>query len=101
MQQYLVKISFEAKDQIRNILEYLFFVFKSKQAYDAVKKDFFETVDRLSYTAGVIPESDNEKLRKRRLKIIHFKSHGYIMLFRVDANIATIVEVHHETENYT
>ena len=42
MQQYLVKISFEAKDQIRNILEYLFFVFKSKQAYDAVKKIFLK-----------------------------------------------------------
>ena len=100
MKRYRVEITDLAIIQLRNILEYLYYVLHSMQAYESVKNDYLKTIDLLADVAGTLPDCNEETLRMRRLKKFHFRSHKYIILCRVDPDVVTIVEIHHEIEDY-
>ena len=100
MKRCSVKISKEAKAEFKEYLRYIKDSYKNSQAVKALKDDYDETIKTLSISAYSLPACENEKLRKKKLKKIHFQRHRYIMLFRVDENVATVVEIHHELEDY-
>ena len=100
MQHYRVELTASAKRQLRNILEYIYYNLRNEQAYQSVKEDFIKTFERLEFSAGLIADSEDDILRKLNLKKMHFISHKYVLLFKVVEDVAYVVEIHHESEDY-
>ena len=103
MKKYRIEIVPEAEEQIREYLAYILIVFRNKQAYEAVKEDYRNTLTRLSNIAGSIGEPDEDELRIRGLKKILFEKHNYVILYRTiegDSPIARIVKIYHTSEDY-
>ncbi len=100
MDNYKITVTPDALGMLNQYLSYILFVLRNEQAYEEVKKDYFETLDNLSNIAGSIAEPKEEKLLERGLKRIHFLRHRYIMLYKVDGDEAIVVYIFHETEDY-
>ncbi len=100
MKKYNVTITPNVYDKLNQYLSYLLFVIKSKQAFDAVKKDFKETIEELSRVALSLQDPPEIELRKRNLKRIHFRRHKYILLYWLDGDEAVVVYIFHESEDY-
>ena len=100
MKQFKVIVAPEAEEQIQRYLAYILFVFRREDAYEAVKKDYLNTLKRLRTEAGIIGESRFKQLRDRELKQIFFKSHDYVILFRVKGDVAEVAKIFHTSEDY-
>ena len=100
MDRYTVEITEEAEAQIAEYLEYLLFEFNSEQAYEAVRDDYYETLERLTKVAGRIPISDKPNLAKRKLRSIFFGKHDYVILYRLVGDVAEIIKIYHTLEDY-
>ena len=100
MKQYKIYITDTASDDIKQHLEYVRNTLHNEQAYVSLKDDFRETLQQLKSMAAVIPIGDNINLKKRKLRRIHFRRHRYTILYRVEEDIAYVIEIHHELEDY-
>ena len=100
MRPYKVKVSPNAKGELKDRLAYLVKVKHNKQAATNVMQDYRETRESLSRIAGSIKESDSKKLRERGLKRINFRRHDYFLLFRTDGEIVTVTNIFHFLEDY-
>ncbi len=100
MIHYKVVIAPSAKKDIKRYIGYLADVKKSKQAAQALFDDYRKTKKRLADVAGMIKESDNEKIRARDLKRLNFDKHNYFLLFRVKEDTVEIVAIFHSLEDY-
>ncbi len=100
MKEYRVILAPEAEEQIGRYLAYLLFVLQSEQAYDAVKADYYRTLERLTREAGMIRESRFKELRDRGLKQIFFDKHDYVMLYRINGDVAEVAKIFHTSEDY-
>ena len=100
MKTYRVVITDKAKSQISQYLRYLKNDLKNPQAAKAVRDDFKETIKQLGNVAGILKSCDNPNLTKRNLKKISFQRHDYVMLYRIEDNIATVVCVYHMLQDY-
>ena len=72
MDEYSVEITEEAEAQIEEYLAYLLFDLNSEQAYEAVRDDYYNTLERLTKVAGMMPISDKPNLARRNLRAIFF-----------------------------
>jgi len=100
MKSYKVKVSPNAKKELKDRLAYLVKVKQNKQAANNVMQDYRETRESLSRIAGSIKEADSKKLRERSLKRINFHRHDYFLLFRIDGEVVTVTNVFHFLEDY-
>ncbi|MBQ6133787.1 MAG: type II toxin-antitoxin system RelE/ParE family toxin [Lachnospiraceae bacterium] len=100
MKIHKVTVVPEAKEKMREYLSYLLFVLQSEQAYDAVKKDYHDTIDELSKVAGAHQEPPEPELAERGLKRMHFLRHNYVMLYEMDGDEAVVDYIFHESEDY-
>ncbi len=100
MKRYKVTVAPEAEEQIKRYLAYILIVFQREDAYEAVKEDYYKTLERLSEMADMIGESRFEKLRERGLKQIFFEKHDYVMLYRVKDDTAEVAKIYHTSEDY-
>ncbi len=100
MKTYKVVITDKAKSQLKEYLYYLRNDLKNPQAAKAVRDDYAETVKQIRNVAGSLKTCDNPNLAKRNLKRICFQRHDYVILFRVEDNIATIVRIYHMLQDY-
>ncbi len=100
MKKYNVTIVPEAEAQLRKHLEYLLLVKQSEQAYNAVKEDYYETINTLSAVAGSIGEAAQHKLRIRGLKKMLFRKHQYVVLFYIEGDEVIITKIFHTSEDY-
>ena len=80
MKKYRVRLTKEAREQLRHHLQYIHNVLKNAQAAKAVRDDLQETQKVLSEIADSIKQSDNPRLAKRGIKKIHLRRHNYVML---------------------
>ena len=101
MDEYKVKITEEAESQIEGYLEYLLLKFKSEQAYNAVKDDYYHTLERLSRVAGAQKIADDPRLASLKIRKIFFEKHDYVMLYRLNGDVAEILKIFHALEDYT
>ena len=83
--EYKVVLTSEAKTQFRKIIYYLLHELESPQAATNVADDFDETVDRLSSVAGSLKICDDEVLRAKEYRTIHFRRHKYLMIYSIHA----------------
>ena len=70
----------DAKEQMQNILDYLFFELNNAQAAYSVEQDMKDTTQRLSHIADNLKFCDNSKLHALGYRTIHLKCHRSFML---------------------
>ena len=100
MKEYEVKIVPKAKEKMRDYLSYILVVFQRENAYEAVKRDYYETIDTLANVAGSRPDPSEPELIRRGLKEMHFLHHKYKMLYWLDGKEAVVVYIFHDSEDY-
>ena len=100
MDTYKVILSPHAYAQIVDHHDYLRFSLLNEQAAESMWRDAFETVRRLSAVAGSLRFCRTYELRKRGYRLIRFKSHRYVMIYRVEAQTVLIEAVYHELQSY-
>jgi plasmid stabilization system protein ParE len=97
---YKIVVTEDAEADLDNILRYLLFVKKSKQAAKNGFEDFEDTKETLSSIAGSLKYVDNDHLRELGYKRINFLRHDYFMLFRIERNIVTVDNIFHVLQDY-
>lgn len=100
MKQYQVKVTPEAKEQLRDILAYIKKKLKNPQGAKNFREDYKATVAELKTVAGNLAYCENQYLAAKKLKKIHFRSHDYVILFRTNDGIAEVVNLYHDSQDY-
>ncbi len=100
MKKYKVRITPDAKEDLRNILAYLKNKYHNQQAVKNVWDDYIQTRKTLERSAGSLQEPESEQLQERGLKRINFLRHSYFMLYEMEEETAVIVKVFHSLEDY-
>lgn len=90
----------DAREQLQNILDYLFFKLNNAQATYNVEQDMKETTQTLSHVASSLKLCDNAKLHALGYRIIHLKSHQYFMLYKIIDNIVRVDGIYHDLQDY-
>lgn len=98
--EYKVVLTSEAKTQFRKIIYYLLHELESPQAATNVADDFDETVDRLSSVAGSLKICDDEVLRAKEYRTIHFRRHKYLMIYSIHGDTAYVEGIYHDLQDY-
>lgn len=101
MKEYKVIVSVDAENALTKYLDYLYYVKQSPQSASNVLKDFFSTVDKLSYLASSLPEPQSEKMRELKLKLTKLDKHNYYLVFTVndDTNTVVVTNIFHTSED--
>lgn len=90
----------DAKEQLQNILDYLFFELNNAQAAYNVEQDMKQTARLLSHMAGSLKICENPRLRDLGYRIIHLKHHNYFLLYRIQDDTVTVDAIYHDLQNY-
>ena len=97
---YEVIISDKAEAQLDRFISHILVVLGNEQAAASVLDDAEKTKERLSHVAENLKLCDNPKLRTLGYRIIHFAHHRYLMIYRIDGNIAYVEGMYHELQDY-
>ena len=100
MKLYRVKVTPDAKADLRKYLSYIINKLKNPQAAKNVADDFIETKDSLRNLADPLAVPESKKLKDRGLKRINFKRHDYFLLYRVKDSVVEITNMFHGSEDY-
>ena len=98
--EYKVVITSDAEEDLDRFVRYLLFEKQNPQAATNVLNDFEATKQTLSNVAGSLKLCDNPRLHALGYRKIHFLSHRYFMLYRVDGNLAIVDNIFHELQDY-
>ena len=98
--EYEVVLTSRAKVHFREIIHYLLHVLESQQAAANVADDFEETIDRLSFAAGSFKLCDDELLRAKGYRTIHFQRHKYLMVYSIHNDTAYVEGIYHDLQDY-
>lgn len=97
---YKVVLTSQAKAQFREIIHYLRYELENQQAAANVINDFRETIDQLSISANSLKLCDDEILRAKGYRTIHFKKHKYLMVYSIHHNSAYVEGIYHDLQDY-
>ena len=89
-----------AEDDLDRFVSYLLFVKKNEQAAQNLLNDFEATKISLSNVAGSLKLCDNPKLKELVYRRIHFLSHRYFILYRIENDTVFIDSIFHEMQDY-
>ncbi|MDE5718931.1 MAG: type II toxin-antitoxin system RelE/ParE family toxin [Lachnospiraceae bacterium] len=98
--EYDVILSTQAQTHFREIIDYLLGELKNQQAAINVVDDFDDTILRLSHIAGSLKLCDDDALRTKGYRTIHFRKHKYLMVYTVNGNRACIEGIYHDLQDY-
>lgn len=98
--EYEVVLSDQAKIHFRGIINYLLYELQNQQAAISVADDFDDTIARLSHMAGSLKLCDDNILRAKGYRTIHFRKHKYLMVYTVDENRAYVQGIYHDLQDY-
>ena len=98
--QYRIEISELAEKQYDNILNYLLNRKKNPQVVSNVMEDFDYTVGQLKSKADVFGYCRDERLRAMGFQKLHFKSHRYLFVYRIQSDRVIIEGMYHELQDY-
>ena len=96
---YKVVMTTDAEEDLDKFIRYLLFEKQNSQAASNVLNDFEATKHALSNVAGSLILCDNPRLKALGYRKIHFLSHRYLMLYRVEGNLAVIDKIFHELQD--
>lgn len=97
---YKVVMTTDAEEDLDRFIQYLLFEKQNSQAASNVLNDYEATKHTLSSVAGSLKLCDNPRLKALGYRKIHFLSHRYFMLYRVEGNLAIIDNIFHELQDY-
>ena len=97
---YKVVMTTDAEEDLDRFIRYLLFEKQNSQAASNVLNDFEATKQALSNMAGSLKLCDNPRLNALGYRKIHFLSHRYFMLYRVEGDLAIVDNIFHELQDY-
>ena len=97
---YKVVITSDPEEDLERFVRYLLFVKKNPQAATNVLNDFEETKQSLSNIAGTLQLCANPHLNALGYRKIHFRTHRYFMLYRIEEDLAIVDDIFHELQDY-
>ena len=97
---YKVVLTSDAEEDLNQFIRYLLYEKKSEQAASNVLDDFEVTKQSLSRVADSLKLCDHPKLKAQGYRKIHFLSHRYFMLYRIEENLAIVDSIFHELQDY-
>ena len=100
MRIYSVKVTPDARADLKRYLRYIKNNLNNPQAVRTVAQDFRDTKNKLKTVAGSIAEPESEKLKKRGLRRINFQRHEYFLLYRISDDIVEITNMFHGSEDF-
>ncbi|MCC8013613.1 MAG: type II toxin-antitoxin system RelE/ParE family toxin [Eubacterium sp.] len=100
MDLFDVIIAPEAYEQLSAYIHYIKYVLMNETAAEKVYNDAIETGNSLALLAGSLPFCENEKLKQYGYRTIAFKRHQYIMVYRIEGNIAYVDGIIHQKQDY-
>ncbi|MCD8119548.1 MAG: type II toxin-antitoxin system RelE/ParE family toxin [Lachnospiraceae bacterium] len=100
MDSYNVIISPEALEQLENCLDYIHYTLQNEIAAKSVYEDAVETTAVLSTVAGSLAPCRSKELQKYGYKIINFRRHQYLMVYRVSESIVYVEGIFHQKQDY-
>lgn len=97
---FKVILTDDAREQLQNILDYLFFELNNVQAAYNVEQDMKQTTRMLSHIAASLKLCDTPRLRDLGYRTIHLKRHNYFMLYRIQGDIVYVDAIYHDLQDY-
>lgn len=98
--EYDVVLSVQAQTDFREIINYLVYELQNQQAATSVVDDFEDTIARLSHVAGSLKLCDDNVLRARGYRTIHFRKHKYLMVYTIDGDRVYVEGIYHDLQDY-
>lgn len=100
MDSFNVIISPKALTQLNDYIDYLQYTLLNKQAAYNVWQDAMDTREKLSKVAGSLKLCVHPLLRKYGYHSISFLRHRYLMLYRIDGQIAYVEAIYHQLQDF-
>lgn len=100
MVSYKIIISPKALSQLEEYIDYIQFTLFNRQAANAVWNDAIETANKLETVAGSLKKCDDPELNDLGYRKISFLNHKYVMIYRIDNNIAFVEAIYHQFQDY-
>ena len=100
MDSYKVVLLPHASGQLNQYISYLQYNLRNDQAARSVWRDAVETQKRLSEIAKYLKFCEDPVLKNLGYRIIHFKSHRYLMIYRIEDDIVYVDAVYHSLQDY-
>lgn len=100
MDSYKVIVSPRALAQLDSYMDYIQYTLLNEQAAFRVWQDAMETREHLSYVAESLPYCKNPRLRKYGYRVIRFRHHRYVMIYRAEGINAYVDAIYHELQDY-
>ncbi|MCD7761805.1 MAG: type II toxin-antitoxin system RelE/ParE family toxin [Lachnospiraceae bacterium] len=97
---YDVVMTKNAELQLQQYVDYVFYTLFNDTAAKSILEDARETQKTLSEVAASLQYCSHPELRKREIRVIMFRRHQYVMLYRIEGNIAFIEAVYHQKQDY-
>ena len=98
--EYKVVITSDAEEDLDRFIRYLLFVKQNPQAATNVLNDFEKTKQSLSNIAGSLQPCENPHLNVLGYRKMHFQTHRYFMLYRIEDDLAIVDNIFHELQDY-
>lgn len=97
---YEIIVTETAENSFDEVVQYLIYVKKNKQAARNLINDFERTKNRLCQVAESLRYCENETLKKLGYRRINFVDHRYFMLYRVEGKTVFIDQIFHELQDF-
>ncbi|MCM1159481.1 MAG: hypothetical protein NC300_12525 [Bacteroidales bacterium] len=97
---YKIVVSERANMHLDNILSYIVYKLKNKQAARAVYDDVKNMYDKLEYMAGSVALCEDSYLAEKGYHKLVLDKHDYILLFQIYDDIVYVNGIFHMLENY-
>lgn len=96
---YKVLVTQHAKDDLLNSLIYLAYEKKNPQAVASIEKDFYDTLDKLSYVAGSFRLIGGQFNKFGSRKIPFVNMHNYFLIYHIVNNQVIVDRMYHVLQN--
>ena len=100
MVSFKVHFSDKALEQVESYVSYVFNDLRSPQAAKAIWEDAMITSNQLESSAELHRLCENECLRELGYRLIHFRAHRYLYVYRIIGDTAYIEAAYHELQDY-
>ena len=97
---YRVIITDRAMRQFDRYLDYVVQTLKNRQAAASILRDFRQTANELSVSAGSMKYLDDPELAARGYRKLGFQRHNYLMIYRIIGDSAVVEAVFHTMQDY-
>ena len=100
MDLYKIIIAPEAMEQLNEYVSYIKYELLNESAARGVYDDATETGSELTKVAGSLQYCRSPLLRKYGYRVILFRHHQYLMVYRIEGKIAYVDGIFHQKQDY-